>query len=141
MELLAKAHGKAQSKLQLQNVGQWLTEIDKETKTFGTKKLWLKQFTELDKNLLKEIADQALNKMGPSSMAFLTNKSADDIQLLCRISNDLVTSGLNAGNIIKQTLALVGGKGGGRPDFAQGGGKDISKLNDAIALVEKALQN
>jgi len=136
-----KALEKAQSKMQLQNVGQWIADIEKETKNIGNKKLWLKQFKDLDQTLLKEITDQALNKIGSNSVAFITNQNGETIQIACKVSTDLTKTGISAGELIKQTSLLLGGKGGGRPDFAQGGGKDISKLNDAIALVEKALQN
>jgi alanyl-tRNA synthetase len=53
------------------------------------------------------------------------------------LTSDLVKKGLKAGDIVKQVAAVVGGSGGGKPDFAQAGGKDASKLPDAI---EKAAE-
>ncbi|MFB1011641.1 MAG: DHHA1 domain-containing protein, partial [Thiopseudomonas sp.] len=41
-----------------------------------------------------------------------------------------------AGDLMRQAAAVVGGKGGGRPDMAQGGGSELAKLGDALALVE-----
>jgi len=52
--------------------------------------------------------------------------------LLAAVTKDLVGR-YHAGNIIKQLAPLVGGGGGGRPDFAQAGGKDPSRLDEAIA--------
>ena len=44
--------------------------------------------------------------------------------------------GVRAGDIIKNITAIAGGKGGGKPDSAMGGGNDLSKLNEALAAVE-----
>ena len=49
---------------------------------------------------------------------------------------DAVSQGVHCGNIIKQITAVCGGKGGGKPDMAQGGGKDALKIDDALAMVD-----
>ena len=54
--------------------------------------------------------------------------------LLAAVTDDLVGR-FHAGNIIKQLAPLVGGGGGGRPDFAQAGGKDPARLDEALAAV------
>jgi len=48
-----------------------------------------------------------------------------------------VARGLHAGNIVKEAARVVGGGGGGRPDFAQAGGRDPSKLDEALATAER----
>ena len=52
---------------------------------------------------------------------------------------DAVASGAHAGNILREVSAICGGKGGGRPDFAMSGGKDVSKVTEALAKVEELL--
>ena len=52
---------------------------------------------------------------------------------------DAVKAGAHAGNILKEISAVCGGKGGGRPDSAMSGGKDIDKVNDALLLAENIL--
>ena len=52
--------------------------------------------------------------------------------LVAALTNDLVKKGLKAGDVVKQVAAIVGGSGGGKPDMAQAGGKDASKLPEAI---------
>ena len=47
-----------------------------------------------------------------------------------------VAKGVHAGNIIKNITAVAGGRGGGKPDMAQGGGTDASKIDDALAKVD-----
>jgi len=53
------------------------------------------------------------------------------------LTPDLVKKGFHAGNIVKQVAEAAGGKGGGRADLGQGGGKDIDKLEDALGIVKK----
>jgi alanyl-tRNA synthetase len=48
------------------------------------------------------------------------------------LSDNLVKQGLNAGNLVKAAAAICGGGGGGRPNMAQAGGKDASKLSAAL---------
>jgi alanyl-tRNA synthetase len=50
---------------------------------------------------------------------------------------DLVAKGLNAGNIIKQITKVVDGRGGGRAETGQGGGKDVAKLDEALKMVRE----
>jgi alanyl-tRNA synthetase len=48
------------------------------------------------------------------------------------VTDDLTRKGLHAGNIVKQAAGVMGGGGGGRPNLAQAGGKDVSRLDDAL---------
>jgi len=72
--------------------------------------------------------------------AFITFGWADDegkVPVIVALTSDLTAKGLKAGDIVKQVAAIVGGSGGGKPDLAQAGGKDASKLPEAMA---KALE-
>ncbi|WP_312521350.1 DHHA1 domain-containing protein, partial [Stutzerimonas nitrititolerans] len=57
----------------------------------------------------------------------------DKVVLVAGVTQDL-TGKFKAGELMKQAAAMVGGKGGGRPDMAQGGGSEPHKLDDALAL-------
>jgi alanyl-tRNA synthetase len=59
----------------------------------------------------------------------------DKVNLVAAVTPDWVAKGYHAGKLIKETAAIVGGSGGGRPDMAQAGGKDASKLQDALNQV------
>jgi alanyl-tRNA synthetase len=56
------------------------------------------------------------------------------------VTPDLVNRGLHAGDIVKQVAAVTGGSGGGKADMAQAGGKDKSKLDEALELVKRLVQ-
>ncbi|HVP04648.1 MAG TPA: DHHA1 domain-containing protein, partial [Dehalococcoidia bacterium] len=53
---------------------------------------------------------------------------------------DLIERGLHAGNLLRKVATAAGGSGGGRPDMAQGGGKDPAKLDEALAVVPDAVR-
>ena len=67
-------------------------------------------------------------------VAFAKNDSAVDI--VVSLSDVAVSKGLHAGNILKQCANVLGGNGGGKDKFAQGKGKDVSKITDAIKLAK-----
>jgi len=61
------------------------------------------------------------------------------VALLVSVAADATARGAHAGNILKDVAPKVGGKGGGKPDMAQGGGQDVSKVNEALAAAESVL--
>jgi alanyl-tRNA synthetase len=91
----------------------------------------------LDDKGLREMADRLRDRIG-SGVVVLGAAQGEKAILLATVSKDLVGK-YHAGNIIKQLAPLVGGGGGGRPDFAQAGGKDPSKLDTAIAAARDLL--
>jgi alanyl-tRNA synthetase len=56
------------------------------------------------------------------------------------VTKDLIERGLHAGNLLRKVATAAGGSGGGRPDMAQGGGKDPAKLDEALAVVPDAVR-
>ena len=63
------------------------------------------------------------------------------LMFLATASKDAVAKGVHAGGIIKEITKIAGGSGGGKPDMAQGGGKDISKADDALGAVRAVVEN
>ena len=60
--------------------------------------------------------------------------------LVAGISRELEALGLSAGNWIKDAATIVGGKGGGKPDLAQAGGKLVDKLPEALATAKRTIE-
>jgi alanyl-tRNA synthetase len=99
----------------------------------GVKVLGLK--VELgDPRALRELADQLRDKLAPAVILVGTEGKGGKVLLACSVSKE-VTGRFQAGAIVKEAAAMVGGSGGGRPDFAQAGGSDPSKLSEAVAHV------
>lgn len=88
----------------------------------------------LDNKALMNLMDQLKNKLG-SAVILLASEYEGRAVLVAGVTKDL-TSQYKAGDLMRQAAAAVGGKGGGRPDMAQGGGADAGKLDDALALVK-----
>ena len=87
----------------------------------------------VDASMLRELAENAGTKIG-SGVIVLGLASDGKASLVAVVSQDLQKR-LHAGRIIKEVAALVGGSGGGRPDFAQAGGKNAEKLDEALQAV------
>ncbi|WP_324710331.1 alanine--tRNA ligase [Pseudomonas citronellolis] len=88
----------------------------------------------LDGKALLALVDQLKNKLG-SGVILLGGVFEEKVVLVAGVTQDL-TAKLKAGDLMKQAAAAVGGKGGGRPDMAQGGGTDAGKLDEALALAK-----
>jgi alanyl-tRNA synthetase len=89
-----------------------------------------------DADTLRLLGDDVLDRL-KSGVVLLGGVSSGKVSLVVRVSKDLMGRGLHAGNIVKAAAQIVGGGGGGRPDSAQAGGKDASKLNEALAAAER----
>ena len=87
----------------------------------------------VDSTVLRELAENTVAKM-VSGIVVLALASEGKVSLVCAVSRDLQKK-LHAGNIIKRVAAMVGGSGGGRPDFAQAGGKNVESVDQALQAV------
>ncbi len=87
----------------------------------------------VDANQLRELADQLKEKIG-SGLVFLVSAGDSTVTMVASVTKDM-TAKFHAGNIVKQVAPIVGGGGGGRPDFAQAGGKDPAKVDEAVERV------
>ena len=86
----------------------------------------------VDPNALRTLGDDYKAKHG-KAVIIMASDLGSKVSLIVMASDDAVASGIHAGNIIKTIAPIVGGGGGGRPNMAQAGGKDASKINDALA--------
>ena len=87
----------------------------------------------VDASMLRELAESVAAKIG-SGVVVLGLASNGKASLVAVVSEDLRRR-LHAGQIIKKIAEILGGSGGGRPDFAQAGGKDVEKLDHALETV------
>ena len=92
-------------------------------------------------DMLRNLCDEIKNKYAENPVVIVLSNLADDkITFLASANKAAVAKGAHAGNIIREVTKAAGGSGGGKPDMAQGGGKDASKIADAIALAEEVLK-
>ena len=88
-----------------------------------------------DANRLRQMGDTLRDKE-PGVVAVLATVSGEKITFLAVCGKDAVAKGIKAGDLVRQVCSICGGSGGGKPDSAMGGGKDVLKLDNALATVD-----
>jgi alanyl-tRNA synthetase len=90
---------------------------------------------------LKNLGDSLRSKLG-SGVGLLACVMEDKVQLVCVVTDDLVAAKIiEAGKVVGAIAKMVGGGGGGRPHMATAGGKDVSKLDDALAQTKSVVES
>jgi alanyl-tRNA synthetase len=119
-------------------IGEMSTNGDEAREVGGIKVLG-KTVDGLDANGARQLSDTLLARLR-SGVVVLGRRDDGKASLIVRVSDDL-TSKVKAGNVIKEIVPIVGGRGGGRPDMAEGGGPETSKLDEAIEAAYKVIEN
>ena len=143
-ELLSKAEGfVAEVKNLRQKVEKMKDKIlasDVERFLFAAKKIGdfnvlTATRTDLDANDLRKIGDFLRDK-DPKIIAVLATATESKVTFTASCGKEAVAAGIKAGDIIKAVCAVAGGKGGGKPDSAMGGGTEVLKMDNALAIVD-----
>ena len=90
-------------------------------------------------NDLRTLCDSIRDKMD-TGVAVLASNNEDKLMFIAMATKNALSKGVHAGNIIKEITKIAGGSGGGKPDMAQGGGKDASKVSDALSAVKDIVE-
>lgn len=145
-QLQAELHAARQQLVQLTRaaVADSVLGLLAEAEVVGGAKIVTHRLTGVDRESLKLYADD-LRKEGGSVALLLATEIDGKVALLAAVSPDLVKKGVKAGECVKAAVQLVGGGGGGRPDLAEAGGKDPSRIDAALqagaAVFRNALAN
>ncbi len=94
---------------------------------------------EMDSDSLREVADR-FKARHDQAVTVLGTVLNDQVQFVATVTDALAKRGLSANDLIKSMTALVGGKGGGRPTLAQGGGKNVANAETALARAREMIQ-
>jgi alanyl-tRNA synthetase len=132
---LEKELGKLKAKLASGGARDLLSEV----KEIGGVKLLAVSTEVNDARALRETGDNLRDRIG-SGIIVLAGVGEDKVSLLAIVTKDL-TKRFHAGKLLEVAAAVLGGRGGGRPDMAQGGGKDASKVPEALERVIQAVRN
>jgi alanyl-tRNA synthetase len=111
--------------------------LAKQSAVNGTKFL-VSQVDGVDAKQLRDIVDQLKEQLG-AAVIVLASAGQANVNLVASVGKDL-TKQYHAGNIIKELAGMVGGGGGGRPDFAQAGGKEPAKIDAALKRAEELIR-
>ncbi|MBQ7718678.1 MAG: alanine--tRNA ligase [Clostridia bacterium] len=124
------------SALRAKMAGGMMDNVMTNIRTVGDVKIVCAGLEGLDINELRSMGDKVKDKF-PCSLAVLASVLDGKITFVAMATKDAVSKGVHAGNILKEVAKICGGGGGGRPDNAQAGGKDIAKLDNALAIVDE----
>jgi alanyl-tRNA synthetase len=93
----------------------------------------------LEKGALRSISDSLRDRLG-TGVVVIASENDGRVSLVVSVSKDL-TSRVQAGSIVKALAPIIGGGGGGRPDFAEAGGKDPSKIDELLAKAPETVRS
>ena len=142
VEILIKDHKELEKEIKKSKSKQIMTNIDdfiKKAITVDSVKLVSASLKNMGHEALRDLADALKTKIG-SAVIVLGSVRDNKVCLVTAVTSDLVSKGLHAGKIIKEVAQITGGSGGGRPDMAQAGGKDISKLGQSLKETDKIIK-
>lgn len=131
---LARENESLQSKLSAIEAGELTDRVIE----VGNTKLLSVQVQASSMDALRGLADELKVKL-PDTVLVLGASVEDKVSFVVVVPQEEVKRGLHAGKLVKEVAAVCGGGGGGRPDMAQAGGKDISKLEEALQLPAKLI--
>ena len=109
------------------------SDLSASARDIGGIKILAERLAGVDPNSLRDTVDQLKNKLG-SAIVVLGTEAGDGVRLVAGVTGDL-TDRFKAGELVNFVAGQVGGKGGGRPDFAQAGGSDAENLGAALESV------
>ena len=125
--------------LNAQKASQQSAQLLNQCENIGNKNLLIAKLDNVEAKQLRTMIDDLKNQL-KSGVIVLAAVNGDKINLAAGVTNDLINI-VKAGKLVSQLALMVGGKGGGRPDFAQAGGMDLSALPGALSSVKKEISN
>ncbi|NMS88716.1 alanine--tRNA ligase [Clostridioides difficile] len=97
------------------------------------------KFEGMDMDTLRETADNLRDKLG-SGVVVLANVVDDKVNFVVTATKDVLDKGIHSGNIVREVAKIAGGKGGGRPNMAQAGASDVSKVDQALSYASEVVK-
>ena len=99
------------------------------------------RFPDIQANMLRDIGDKARARPEPNIVILASVNTEDNsCQLVIMADDKAVNQGINAGSLVKEACIILGGKGGGRKNLAQGGGREGSKLEEALNTIRELVK-
>jgi alanyl-tRNA synthetase len=132
--------GKGAEQAQKQLLGEEADRLVAEAVEANGVKLAVSRAPLADQKQLLELANRVQSKLGGAAAVALGGAEGSKVALVVLVSKGAVERGLSASAVVREAAPIVGGGGGGRDDMAQAGGKDASKLDEALGTARAALE-
>ncbi|MBQ1689103.1 MAG: alanine--tRNA ligase [Lachnospiraceae bacterium] len=116
-----------------------LGDVMNQVQSVNNCKVLITAVPDVDMNGLRTLGDDLKNKIG-EGMIVLASSLDDKVSLVAMATEEAIKQGAHAGNLIKEIAKLVGGGGGGRPNMAQAGGKNVAGIQDALTKASEVIK-
>lgn len=133
---LAKELHEIKAKMSLQSADSIL---DSKVEINGVNLVTAK-FEDMDMNTLRETADSLRDKLA-SGVVVIANIADNKVNFIVTATKDVLEKGIHSGNIVREVAQIAGGKGGGRPNMAQAGASDVSKVEEALNYAGEVIKS
>lgn len=135
-----KDFGKELDKFKQSMASNMTDDLLKNAEVIGNFNVVLAHVKDIEMNNLKQMGDEIKDKLS-NSVVVLANEAGGKLIFVVMASSDAVSSGAHSGNIIREVAKVAGGGGGGKPNMAQAGGKDITKIADALEKAREVISS
>ncbi len=115
-------------------------ELLASAKAVGSVKLIVAEFNAAGSDTLRSMADKIRDKM-PEAVAVFADKKGESVTFAATAGKEALAAGIMSGKVVAAVAAVAGGKGGGRPDFAMAGAKDVTKIGEALSSAEETVKS
>lgn len=126
------------SALQTQMFALKANDLEHNIQTLSDKKVLIERMDGADTAALKDIASNLKAKY-TDIVVFLASSDGNKVTFVAGAGKDAVASGIKCGDLVREAALLCGGKGGGRPDLAQSGGKEVARIAEAMEFIKNML--
>lgn len=126
-------------KLESKMAGSVIDDILSSIEDINGVKVVASKLNNFDGNNLREIGDKLKEKIG-SGVIVLASSKDGKVNFVVMVTDDIVKKGVHAGNIVKEAAKLAGGGGGGRPNMAQAGAKDETKIEQSLLKAKEIIK-
>lgn len=132
--------GKELDKFKQSMASNMTDDLLKNAEKINNFNLVLAHVKDIEMNNLKQMGDEIKDKLS-NSVVVLANEASGKLIFVVMASSDAVSAGAHSGNIIREVAKVAGGGGGGKPNMAQAGGKDIKKIADALEKAREIISS
>lgn len=129
------------SNLKEENAKQKIQSFISKAEDINGGKLFVSKIDGFEPAMVKTFLDLISSKLGDSVVVLASVINENQISIGAKVSDNFIAKDVNAGKIVQKIATLTGGKGGGRPNFAQGGGKDTTNLDNILLEIKDELKN
>jgi len=134
LHTLKKEYGQLKNELTLAKTDSLIEKAE----TIDDKQYLFIELKDVDAATLKPMAEMLQSKL-KNGFVFISNVSEDKVIFVVSCSKMMIENGIKAGDVVKAAATMADGNGGGRPDIAQAGGKDVSKLSEITKMIRTML--